>query len=133
MRLCSRSVAGVCAAGLFGLTGAKPGLDAVWNRPRSPQAPRASDAHSDAAAKTRRRFLVSRWFAGVATPLFALVPRHRALHGYISRSNQLDLPRVSDLNPWSTTLLDPASNPNSLVFQRLKVDARAFQRRYYAP
>lgn len=33
MRLCSRSVAGVCAAGLFGLTGAKPGLDAVWNRP----------------------------------------------------------------------------------------------------
>ncbi len=133
MRLCSRSVAGVWAAGLFGLTGANPGLDAVWNRPRSPQAPNANDAHSVAAAKTRLRFLASRWFAGVATPLFALVPRYRVLCGHISRRNQLDLPHVSDLNPWAATLLDPASNLNSLVFQRLKVDPGAFQRRHHAP
>lgn len=87
MRLCSRSVAGVWAAGLFGLTGAKPGLEAVWNLPRSPQAPSANDAHSEAAAKTRLRFLVSRRLAGVATPLFALVSRHRAVRGHVRRSN----------------------------------------------
>ena len=45
MRSCSRSVAGVCAAGLFGLTGPSPGVDAIWKRPMSPQPPSTSAAH----------------------------------------------------------------------------------------
>ena len=114
MRLCSRSVAGVWAAGLFGFVGAKLGFDAVWNRPRSPQALRANDAHRAAAAKTRRKLLGPRWLADAATPLFTIILRPSngkiAFQDRPGRADHLNLPDVSDLDPRSAALLDPASN-----------------------
>lgn len=133
MRSCSRSVAGVWAAGLFGLRTGRLAFDDVWKRPMSPQPPSVSAAHRAAAAQMRLDLCRVRWPVASCTPLFSLIPqntgrrRQIVLQDPTGGRNQLDLSRVRCLDPGTAAPLDPAPNPDPFAFQRLKVNPGRFE------
>src|SRR6185295_13474668 len=115
MRSCSRSAAGVCATVRAGFVVGELVGDPVWNRLISPQPARPKAAHNSTdAAKPRRQYKVPRHPQRRLTVVICLCPAGLMLAGH------LNLPRLGRLDPWRGSRLDPAADPNSLVFERLK-------------
>src|SRR5262245_1253957 len=128
MRSCSRSLAGVGVTVRFGLTGATGGATAVWKRPMSPHPASPIGAHAKSIAAQRRQ----------------LNPRSRRpenpstsatrMFGELTAAAQdFNLPRLMHLNSWPRACLDPASNPNPPILERLEGYPGRFDCRYHAP
>ena len=128
MRSCSRSAAGVCATVRAGFDAGAPDGEAVWNRLISPQPARLKAPHNrTGAAKPRRLHKVPRPRQRPLSVAICLCPAGLVLAGH------LNLPHTERLDPRRGSRLDPAADPNSLVFERLKRDPRRLESRPYAP
>lgn len=122
MRSCSRSAAGVCARVRAGFDAGGPVGEAVWNRLISPQPARLKAAHNRAdAAKPRRLHTFPR-----RRPRRLLVPICLCPAGLIL-AGHLNLPHLERFDPRRGSRLDPATDPNSFVFERLKRDSRSLE------
>src|SRR5665213_4598754 len=93
----------------------------------SPQAPSAIVAHSNAGAAQRRRLIqVSRRPAHSATSA-SYLPCDLIL------AKQLNLPHPERLDPWAAVRLDPATDSNRSIFERLGHNSSGLERRHHAP
>src|SRR5947209_3176969 len=127
MRSCSRSAAGVCATVRAGFVLGGPAGEAVWNRLISPQPPRLKAAHSRTdAAKPRPLSQFQRRRKRRPKLAIRLCPAGLVLAGH------LNLPRLEHLDPRPGSRLDPAADPNSLVFEGLKRDPRSLESSHHA-
>ena|ERR1700676_940587 len=131
MRSCSRSAAGVCAtvrAGFVGLVAV--GDTAVWKRPISPQAASAKPTHSSTGAAQRLRpVLLSRRPANRATAATHIFVLCRAL----ILANHFNLPHPEHLDSRTLACLNPPSDTNPSIFERLESDPGSLERRDHAP
>src|SRR4051812_48971604 len=128
MRSCSRSAAGVCATVRAGFVAGGPVGDAVWNRLISPQPARLKAAHDRTeATKTRRLHKIPRPCQRPLLVVICLCPAGLILAGH------LNLPHPECLDPRPAARLDPAADPNSLVFEGFWRDPRSLESRHYAP
>src|SRR6476469_4334618 len=122
MRSCSRSAAGVCATARLGLMGVAAGMAAVWNRATSPQADNASAAHSRAGAAQRLRLILpSRGRANSATSNTRVLRSVPADH--------FNLPHTEHFDARPAARLDPATDTNPSIFERLKDNSSRLERR----
>jgi len=67
------------------------------------------------------------------TPLLILFYRDDCFSNRIRSRDEFDLAGMRRFNSRSAPPLDPASNPNSLAFQGLKVNSGGLERRHSAP
>ena len=97
--------------------------------PRSPQPASANAAHSTAGAAQRRRLIPSRAVphtAATAQSLVFVVPRAN------SRPAVRSAPPGAPQFRWPATRLDPATDPNPSIFERLKHNSSRLERRHHA-
>ena len=128
MRSCSRSAAGVCATVRAGFAAGGEVGDAVWKRLISPQPARLMAVHNRTdAAKLRRRYEVPRPRQRPLLVVICLCPAGLILAGH------LNLPHLGCLDPRPAARLDPAADPNSLVFEGFWRDSRSLESRQHAP
>src|SRR5579859_1625980 len=131
MRSCSFSEAGVLTTAWLGLiAGAADGMLAIWNRLMSPQAASVAATHSRAgAAQSRRLIPSSRRPASPSTSSYS----YCYYPGGSVSAQHFDLPAPDHFNPWAWVRLDPTTNPNPPILERLKGHAGGFDRRHIAP
>src|SRR4051794_3024955 len=126
MRSCSRSAAGVWAMVRFGFAAGLPPNDGeeVWNRPMSPQ-PASVMAHSSVVAAKRLRLVPVLRRSSVTAAL--------ALSGELILAKHFHLRRTQQFDSRAAPRLDPATNANPLVFERLKAGSGSLDRRHDPP